>query len=472
MRLGADFERALAEPEAQHQSQDAEVAERVAAAIDELRDALTVLTNQPAPQVTVQPAEVRVDTTGLEAALGQMSRAPTLDEIGRVMAEIVGRIQPDIDLSELVELRKTLETLDFRLKGIGGGGGGGPSSVAINNAPQVKVTDSSGGAFTSSNRLPVDVGGSINVTNLTTTYESVDSTANASDTPLGSNATFEGAWEDVRDFASITVTVLTDQPSAANGAVIQFTDDVNVGTVMRSVATTIPANVATGGTFFSLAPQGRFFRIRYTNGATAQTTFRSQVLLKFSPVTEPTQPLGATITDANTAAVSRAHLTARQATGQWTSLLTNASGHLSTRVENQPAEYPLPASQVSSLTPQTNALTDSQLRATPVAVSGTVTATGPLTDAQLRATPVPVSGTVTTADPVSPFARLLKFEPLAGEEIRRDETVTDDYHGAAPDGTATSAASWRVARFYKSAGLITRVRYRTGVVWDNRTAGW
>jgi len=47
----------------------------------------------------------------------------------------------------------------------------------------------------------------------------------------------------------------------------------------------------------------------------------------------------------------------------------------------------------------TQPLTDTQLRATPVPISGTVTAnTGlsqPLTDAQLRLTPVPVSGTVT-----------------------------------------------------------------------------
>ena len=41
----------------------------------------------------------------------------------------------------------------------------------------------------------------------------------------------------------------------------------------------------------------------------------------------------------------------------------------------------------------TGPLTDTQLRATPVPVSGTVT-TGGLTDTQLRATPVPVSGTV------------------------------------------------------------------------------
>lgn len=49
----------------------------------------------------------------------------------------------------------------------------------------------------------------------------------------------------------------------------------------------------------------------------------------------------------------------------------------------------------------TGPLTDTQLRATAVPVSGTVTATGPLTDTQLRATAVPVSGTVTATGPLT-----------------------------------------------------------------------
>lgn len=49
----------------------------------------------------------------------------------------------------------------------------------------------------------------------------------------------------------------------------------------------------------------------------------------------------------------------------------------------------------------TGPLTDTQLRATPVPISGTV-ATGGLTDTQLRATPVPVSGTVTITDGSGP----------------------------------------------------------------------
>ena len=64
----------------------------------------------------------------------------------------------------------------------------------------------------------------------------------------------------------------------------------------------------------------------------------------------------------------------------------------------------LTAAQISTLTPQTNALTDAELRATAVPVSG------PLTDVQLRATAVPVSGPLTdsqlraTAVPISAAA--------------------------------------------------------------------
>lgn len=80
---------------------------------------------------------------------------------------------------------------------------------------------------------------------------------------------------------------------------------------------------------------------------------------------------------------------------------------------------------VSGSVAVTGPLTDTQLRATPVPISGTVTiqdggnvitvdgtvsisgsvaVTGPLTDAQLRATPVPVSGTVSTKTDLTPGA--------------------------------------------------------------------
>jgi len=59
------------------------------------------------------------------------------------------------------------------------------------------------------------------------------------------------------------------------------------------------------------------------------------------------------------------------------------------------ATQPVSGTFFQATQPVSGPLTDAQLRAVPVPVSGTVTATGPLTDAQLRAVPVPVSGTVT-----------------------------------------------------------------------------
>lgn len=73
---------------------------------------------------------------------------------------------------------------------------------------------------------------------------------------------------------------------------------------------------------------------------------------------------------------------------------SNLDVALSTRTKPSDQQHVIVDSSASVAV--TGPLTDTQLRLTPVPVSGTVTATtGGLTDTQLRATPVPVSGTVT-----------------------------------------------------------------------------
>lgn len=109
-------------------------------------------------------------------------------------------------------------------------------------------------------------------------------------------------------------------------------------------------------------------------------------------------------------------------------------------------------------------LTDTQLRATPVPVSGTVTAntglTQPLTDTELRATPVPVSGTV-VANPTGYITRL------------DEASATITYVGIAPPGSASSGALWSIKRLDSTSGLV--VLYAAGSaafnqIWDNRAA--
>lgn len=136
--------------------------------------------------------------------------------------------------------------------------------------------------------------------------------------------------------------------------------------------------------------------------------------------------------------------------------------------------------------PVSGALTDTELRATPVPVSGTLTVNTGLTDVQLRATPVPVSGTVTAntglsqpltdaelrATPV-PVSGTLVANPT-GYVVRLDEaSSTITYVGQAVPGTATSAASWSIKRLDSTSGLIVLWGGGTAAftqIWDNRAA--
>lgn len=88
----------------------------------------------------------------------------------------------------------------------------------------------------------------------------------------------------------------------------------------------------------------------------------------------------------------------------------------------------LPAGLATSALQQTDALTDTELRATPVSISGTVTAnTGlsqPLTDTQLRLTPVPVSGTFFQAtQPVSATDLDIRNLVFATDKVDASGTV-------------------------------------------------
>lgn len=80
--------------------------------------------------------------------------------------------------------------------------------------------------------------------------------------------------------------------------------------------------------------------------------------------------------------------------------------------------------------------------------------------------------TVSAADTRSRAERVLKAAPSAGEEVRLDATATDDYTGMATDGADTTTAVWDVTRAYKTGVNVTRIRFRSGIKWAERTLGW
>lgn len=94
-------------------------------------------------------------------------------------------------------------------------------------------------------------------------------------------------------------------------------------------------------------------------------------------------------------------------------------------------------------------LTDTELRAVAVPVSGTVTATGPLTDAELRATAVPVSGTVTATG------------PLTDTQLRAT-AVPVSIGSTVNVAVQNPAVSWSVSADYSSAQTNASVKAAPG----------
>lgn len=104
---------------------------------------------------------------------------------------------------------------------------------------------------------------------------------NSSFVTLGSNGVFTGTSTDVSTFSSITVSVISDVASASNGLSIQFSMDGTNWDIIKTY------DVLANSSQNHVTPvQSKYFRVVYTNGVNAQTSFRLQTLLHSSNKTK------------------------------------------------------------------------------------------------------------------------------------------------------------------------------------------
>lgn len=135
---------------------------------------------------------------------------------------------------------------------------------------EVALYDSSGSAISAFNDI-----GTIRLQTQSKLVNGIVSTNNSTATPLGISGVYTGTGEEILDYASIHVYIFTDQISASSGLEIQFsTNDV---TYRTSDLYTIEAN---SPKHLCFPPEARYFRVKYTNGAVAQTAFELQVVYK------------------------------------------------------------------------------------------------------------------------------------------------------------------------------------------------
>jgi len=103
-------------------------------------------------------------------------------------------------------------------------------------------------------------------------------TSNTTTTPLAGSATFTGGWQDCLNYQEVNVSIVASHNSATNGLVFQWSaDGVNIGDT--DVYSYYAAN---GGTNYTPNPAFRYLRMVYTNGATPQTSFSLQTILRRS----------------------------------------------------------------------------------------------------------------------------------------------------------------------------------------------
>jgi len=103
-------------------------------------------------------------------------------------------------------------------------------------------------------------------------YKGVESTDNSTTASLGIGGVFTGEWEEIKDYASIKINAYTDQDSATLGLDLQQSPDQNI---IHHEYFELYAN---DGEFFTPNPVCKYFRIVYTNGSVAQTTFYLQTI--------------------------------------------------------------------------------------------------------------------------------------------------------------------------------------------------
>lgn len=116
--------------------------------------------------------------------------------------------------------------------------------------------------------------------------EGVISTLNSTTSTLLAAASFTGTFEEVTHFDLIRISIVSDQDGADSGAIIaQFSTDGSTTDVVESYSYYQKSGgTSANGASLLLAPKARYFRIKYTNGAVNQVTFRLTCIFQYSGV--------------------------------------------------------------------------------------------------------------------------------------------------------------------------------------------
>lgn len=185
-----------------------------------------------------------------------------------------------------------------------------PQEIVISHADDsIKIGDGT-------DLLAVNADGSINVKG------GVISTSNSTTTPLSSGATFQGSWEDISDYASISV--IANASHAGTLYALFSTDGSNTD---RTVQLSDTNSTDLGS--HSLTPVAKYLAIKLVNGGTNQTSLRIQTLFnKGARIAVPTSRLAQTLGNYSDVLNVRAVLVGETDGGDYYNVPVTSEGHI------------------------------------------------------------------------------------------------------------------------------------------------
>lgn len=154
------------------------------------------------------------------------------------------------------------------------------------------------------------------------------STQNSTTATLGAGGTYAGTFEDISGYATVSILIKSSHASATNGLILELSAD---GTTAHSSDTyTLSANT---GKVYSVPAYGKYFRVRYVNGATAQTSFVIQTKYFVDYPKPSSHRIDENIISQDDAELVKAVITGQRPDGIFTNIDTTTAGNLKTSVQ-------------------------------------------------------------------------------------------------------------------------------------------
>jgi hypothetical protein len=159
-------------------------------------------------------------------------------------------------------------------------------------------------------------------------------TGNSTSTPLGISGNFKGDWIDTTGYVQAIIEVVTDEDAATNGMLFEYSRTGVADEVDHWHASSPLDNAADGGHHYPATLDIKYFRINYTNGLTAQTTFiLNCTLFKNASEEGHVHPVNYVIDDDHPAPITRSILVAKTPGGSYVNIDCTTGENLKVALE-------------------------------------------------------------------------------------------------------------------------------------------